>query len=218
MTKRVSLYDEMTVDLPEGTSGNVTIEKFEITEHEARMGFIMGSGRGRTTSGTYTKLLRNGALWMSDTGDEKSDHIEALQAMQALEPGGRVLIGGLGLGMVLRAVITATEVSHIDVVEIDPHVVRLVSQTYYDLAAEHGKTITIHEGDLWDRQGLFGKPEKNHWDYAWMDIWLSLSTDNLKEMTNLGRKYNHYCKKIGYWGREYLRYQKRQDARRYAGW
>jgi len=90
------------VDVPEGTSGNWVVERFDVSEADAswdnlRASISMGglaAGRG-VTPGNYTCLRRNNRLVMSDTPAEKRDHFEFIR-----EAHGRVLIARLGLGWV----------------------------------------------------------------------------------------------------------------------
>jgi len=199
---RVSLYDLMQVDLPEGRSGDVAVERFEITEREIAITSMRDGSRGYTPPGTYTRLTRRHGLWMSDTHAERRDHLEPLWKARRLSSGFKVLVTGLGLGMVVRAMILGTDVGHIDVVEIDPDVVALVGPYYEKLAAEHGKTLTIHLGDAFDRKVLFGP--NDYWDIAWHDIWQDLCLDNLTGMGSLARRYTRFVGWQGFWGKEFL--------------
>src|SRR5262252_4517707 len=124
----ISWREAMTVDLPECEQDGLKVEKFTIDENNfANLRFML-EGRG-TRVGTYTGLLLNGRLWMSDTDAEKRDHLPAYRAIQ-LSRAKRVLINGLGLGMVLKAALTFDHVEHVDVVEIDERVINLIGPHY----------------------------------------------------------------------------------------
>lgn len=189
------------VDLPEGTSGAVTIERFQV-ERNYHLKRMEMAGRG-TPVGEYTALRRNGSLWMSDTQAEWYDHIDAFYAMKRL--GGRVLINGLGIGMVVKAALALPNVEHVDVVEIDEDVIKLVGPTY---ASER---CTIHHADAYEQTKLW-KPG-TRWTVAWHDIWLHMCEDNLSEMTKLHRSYGHRTDWQGSWARDILLDRRRRDGR-----
>lgn len=136
-TAPVSPYEAMTVTVPPGISGTVEVRRFEITEQQAARSFLRGRGRG-VPAGTYTGLYRNGSLWMSDTPDEKRDHLPILNAVRE-HAAERVLVNGLGLGMVVAALLATESVRHVDVVDTDPDVIALVGPHYEDIAAACGK-------------------------------------------------------------------------------
>lgn len=118
-------YDKYKVEdfLPEGADGNWKVERFTVSEEESDLDMLRSLGRGGryVRPGTYTRLTRNGAVIMSDTSDEIRDHLGAI--MQAT---GRVLIHGLGLGMVARACLLKPEVTHVTIVERSSSVVKIV--------------------------------------------------------------------------------------------
>lgn len=128
------------VVIPEGRSGSVAVERFEVEEDFSLMKMRM-EGRG-TPVGQYTKLTRNGSLWMSDTRAEFFDNMRFLR--KAKELGGRVLVNGLGLGMVVGHLLECPEIEHIDVVEIDEDVIRLVAPSF------ECDRVTVHHGDALD--------------------------------------------------------------------
>jgi hypothetical protein len=197
---------ERRVTVPEGQHGRVTVERFEIKRDDlANALAAMKSGRG-TAPGEYTALMINGRLWMSDTDAEWRDHMPAIRRIQRSETK-RVLINGLGLGMVVQAALDCEHVEHIDVVEIDPDVVALVGPHY-----EASGRVTIHQGDAYDMKW----PSGVAWDVVWSDIWVDLCTDNLSEMARLKRKYARRSGWHGCWGQELLQAQKRREQR--MGW
>src|ERR1039458_3992636 len=100
LTAPRSAYDAMTVTVPEGELDGLRVERFTVEEHSIKNLRLAMRGARQTRPGTYTKLTGDGTLWMSDTDAEKRDHMEAVRVIQ--RPGtNRVLINGLGLGMVL---------------------------------------------------------------------------------------------------------------------
>lgn len=113
---------------------------------------------------TYTVLRRHtlasmhqqlGEVVMEDSLRELRRHLPIWLAAR-----GRVLKTGLGLGCVVRGLLANPAVEHIDVVEIDAGIIRVVGAEFASNAR-----VTIHEADAlkWE----FGD---RRWDYAWHDI------------------------------------------------
>lgn len=206
---RRHLMDEMRVDLPEGVHGACEVRRFTVGENSIEN--VRNAFHGRDTRpGEYTMITRRGGLWMSDTDAERRDHISP--ASRIVHSGGRVLIGGLGLGCILRVALLTPTVSHVDVVEIDPDVVALVGPHYQRMAEERAVALTIHEADLFEVKWAPG----TRWDVAWFDIWPSLCTDDLAEMARLRRSYGRRSGWNDCWGREIL--LRRRAQGQYSGW
>lgn len=207
------VMDMMAVDVPEGSHGDVTVERFEAKANSLE-GIRQAIDGRPVTDGTFTRLLLDGHLWMSDTTQERRDHIEpALQIVGGWPgrlPAERVLIGGLGLGMILRVALLTPGVRHVDVVEIDPDVITLVGPHYEQMAAEHGVELVIHEADLFKIKW----PPGTRWDVAWFDIWPDLGAGNLEGMQRLRRSYGRRAGWCDCWGRmEALRDREQWQAR-----
>lgn len=177
------------VELPEGKLGSVEIRKFEVPKGDIRNALL---GSRRTTPGVYTGLYRNGTLWMSDTDAEQHDHSPAKWEID--RRGGRVLVMGLGLGMIVKQALANPNVTHVDVVEVDPDVAALVGPAY------SGERCTIHVADAYEIKWPVG----TKWDVAWHDIWPTLSEDNLPEMAKLARSYGRRVGWQGFWGKSFL--------------
>jgi hypothetical protein len=202
-----SIYDLMTVDLPDGEKDGMRVQKFEITANPVRDFRLAAQGRA-ARPGTYTKLTCGGTFWMSDTPAEKKDHAEAV--MRASKPDvRRVLINGLGIGMVLKAVLSFEHIEHVDVVERDPRVVALVGPTYLK-----DDRVTIHTADAYAQSACW--PSGTRWDIGWSDIWPDLDTDDLKDHARLNRSYGRRCGWHGCWAHDLLVY--RRDCDRRSGW
>lgn len=201
--------DSMTVTVPEGESGSVKVQRFTVPK-ESLEGLRLAFQGRPVTPGDYTRLLRNGLVWMSDTPAEKRDHLEAATAIR--KHGGRVLIGGLGLGMILQVALREPTVSHIDVVELDPDVIKLIGPHYEAMAVEFGKTLTIFEADLF----AIRWPAGTRWNVAYFDVWADACTDNLDEMAKLRRSYGRRSDWCDCWGRLDLLRRRRQE--RAYGW
>lgn len=198
-------WQKYKVDVPEGTSGNWKVKRFEVSEKASQISSLRAlasGGRGRVRPGTYTQLLRGGAVIMSDTPDEIRDHL--LFIRQAV---GRVLIHGLGLGMCLNAVLLKDEVTHVTVVEKSADVINLVADHY--LGKFGSERLAIIHGDAFE-----WKPEKGQrWDVVWHDVWGTLCLDNLPQMHTLHRRFGRRSDWQGSWGRDFLERRRREQKR-----
>lgn len=184
-------------DYPERELGNWRIQHKVIEDTpenrlERAMSAYRSGGRG-VPPGEYIGLLRGGTIVMSNTPDEMRDHAEPF--WQARRRGGRVLIHGLGLGMVLTAMLRLPNVEHIDVVEMSEEVIELVGPVFKD-AVDEGR-VTIHRDDCLTRKWEPG----TRWSVVWHDIWDYISADNLPQMTTLHRRFGGRCDWQGSWCR-----------------
>jgi hypothetical protein len=234
----ISYIDRAKVSLPEGTSGDWSIEHFEVGNQDAaferiRM-VVTGSGRG-VPEGKYTMLKCGGTTIMSDTPDEIRDHMGAIA--EAERRGGHVLINGLGLGMVAATILNAElhcpecngyphrggctcehiagerniqyAVDKVTVIENSPDVIALVGPT---LTERYGARLEIIEADAFTYQ----PPKGMKYSVVWHDIWPDLCEDNLKTMGTLHRRYGKRCDWQGSWGKELLLYHRRRDKANYC--
>lgn len=187
------LVDRMTIKVPEGALGGMRVERFEVGKYDLEnMRQELRYGRG-TPPGIYTKLMDGDELWMSDVRAEKEDHKLPVTVIELLKAR-RVLINGLGLGMVVQAALSFDHVEHIDVVERDERVIKLVGPTY------EGPRVTIHHADAYDQMRKWTPGTR--WDVGWSDIWPTIDSANLESMGRLNRSYGqrsqwHYC-----WGQK----------------
>lgn len=184
--------------IPDGKSGEWRVSHFEIPENDyLRMRYIIqgrdcGSGRFVCLSykGIHPETGQQTYLpMMSDTRAEILDHYEVIDAM-AWPHTERVLIHGLGLGMVLNAALSFDHVKHVDVVEKDPDVIKLIAPSYTSDPRVH-----IHEGDAF----TYKFPPNTRWDIAWHDIWGTISAENLPDMFTLKRRYQNRSDWQGCW-------------------
>ena len=94
---------------------------------------------------------------MEDSPQELSKHIPIW-----LHGKGHVLKTGLGLGCVVRGLLTKKEVTHISVVEIDKDIIDLIGAEFKD-----NPRVTIYHADALE----FDYTTLPKIDYAWHDIW-----------------------------------------------
>jgi hypothetical protein len=201
--------EKYKVSVPEGEKGEWKVERFIIPENDFR---ALTYGIRAPSPGTYTRLKRKGAFdpMMSDTSAEVLDHWEVLSKLETAEPGTRVLINGLGIGMVLQAALRNENIEHVDVVELEKDVIDLVGPHYVKRTAS-GR-LTIHHADAFTIQW----PKGMRWNIAWHDIWPTLCVDDLEEHTKLTKRYQNRVDWQGCWGHQFLLQEKRRE--RYIGW
>ncbi len=178
------------MDVPEGESGDWAVQKFEITKDGA-MFWNMNptSGARPVFPGHYTRLTRLGSTIMSDTRAEIADCLPFIFMSK-----GRVLINGLGLGVVLQAVLRKTEVTHATVIEQSEDVLKLVAEHYKQ---RFGKRLNIIHADAY----TYRPPKGEMYDAVWHDIWDDITPDNLPLMAKLHRKYGRRTPLQGSWCR-----------------
>lgn len=190
---RTPWYEKYKVELEDGEVDGVKIDHFEITKGST--GALHYALHGRPVPhGVYTRLSADGVLWMTDTPAEISDLITAFHHLERATTK-RVIINGLGLGMVLKATLALSHVEHVDVVEIDPRVVQLVGSQYQDAR------LTIHTADAYDVKWPVG----TCWDVAWHDVWPTICGDNADGMTRLNRRYGNRVNWQGCWVEDEVR-------------
>lgn len=152
--------------------------------------------------GWYTSLQhRDRGLVMSDIPAEVAGALPFLDFAEAV-PGARVLVAGLGLGIVPARLLRFGDVARVDVVEIDPDVIRLVAGDAQedgapnDWAADPRLHVWHEDALAWKvpfdgrcvlHEGWCGVPPS--WDAAWFDIWDLVSAKNLPSMKRLHRRY-----------------------------
>lgn len=122
---------------------------------------------------------------MDDSPGELRKHLPIV-----LKARGRVLVTGLGLGCVVRGLLANSAVEHIDVVEIDRSVHRLVGPLFRDESR-----VTLWLGDA----ETIRWPEGQRWDYAWHDCWTEKEALDLLHARLMAR-YMPFVGEQGAWG------------------
>ena len=167
---------KIDLHLREGKKGAWSLRKFTISEKEAKFDqlrcAIYGKSSRAVEAGEYWKLTENGYIYMTNTPAEVRDHYGFIHSAS-----GSVLIAGLGLGMVVQALLDRGKCERIVVVEKSQDVIDLVGPCYDDPRVE------IVCSDIFDYRPT------EHFDYAWFDIWPEISGDNYPQMKRLHRKF-----------------------------
>lgn len=142
--------------------------------------------------GHYAVLFVNGELMMSDTPMERRTNEEFVN-----HANGRVMIAGLGLGMIVFPLLEREDV------------ITLVSQK-----VSHPK-VKIIQGDIFEVK--LNKGEK--FDTIYFDIWPSISSENLSEMTKLHHKFKNFLNRdnprrwMSSWTHKYLQKKRRREKK-----
>ena len=195
-------------NIPERQDGAWRVERYTVSVDEARRGMLLSAvkGRGRSVpEGTYTRLMRGGTLVMSDTPDEARDHYEAVRRAT-----GECLVFGLGLGLVVEAMLQKPEVTGVTVVERAPEVIALVAPTLWE---RWGTRLVVVEGDAMAHRMPRGAGRGPHFGVVWADIWDYICADNLTEMTPLRRYWRPRAAWMDCWARAQCRDMQRAWAR-----
>jgi hypothetical protein len=226
MTKYIPYTDRMKVTVPEGEVDGLRVQKFEVkalgdwtdadeerTDVIAPIVVAQMEVDGRPCKpGWYTRLAdyndldSNGRpqIWMSDTTAERDDHKDPVARIQ-MGKAQRVLINGLGLGMVLQAALSYDHVTHVDVVEKDERVIKLIGPHYTS-----DPRVNIVHADAYEQRYNWSTGPRKRWDVGWSDIWPELIADNIDGMDELHKYYRHRCGWHGMWGRAICLKQRRE--------
>lgn len=183
--------------LPPGTSGNVRLEEYEVTSIAAVVHNINhaqgGSPEMAIIPGKYVRLYVGKHLMMSDAPYEAQSNRDIIEGAR-----GKVLIAGLGMGMVLVPILRNPAVTRVTVVEKSKDVIKLVHKPLLANGPftenEKIKLVVVH-GDI----NKF-KPKPESYDTIYFDIWPSISTKNLSEITKLKTRFLKSLKFGGWMG------------------
>jgi hypothetical protein len=180
-------YTYGDVIVPLGKSGawevsDVVVDRFQSMMSGMRLGPYY------CPEGTYKRLTRGGSCVMSNTPMELLTNRAFVRAAN-----GHVHINGLGLGVVLLAVLMKPEVQSVTVVEKSSDVISLVAPSF-----ERFKNLAIVHDDA-----LTYKPSRK-FDAVWHDIWDNICADNLEDMKLLHRRWGRKAEWQGSWSRDLI--------------
>ena len=183
------------VDLPDMQKGVWKVEKY--TTQYQDWGSL-AKGRPVPVGETFTRVMRNGTLVMSDTPSEQQDHWEPVY-----KAAGSCLINGLGIGLVLKNVLLKQAVTDVTVVEVYQDLIDLVSPYYAD------PRVAFVCCDAF----VYKPPKGKRYTMVWHDIWDNICADNLSGMTKLHRKFGKCCHWQGSWCKYQCQRQKQNEDR-----
>lgn len=191
---------KIEITVPDGTSNEWSVQSFTVEPDDFSQRIaMMKTGRG-VPAGNYKRLMRNGTCVMSNTPDEIRDFQSFVWKSK-----GKILVNGLGLGVLLKALLDKDEVTHITVIEKSKDVIKLVGSSITD------KRVTIINADAFE----YKPPKGETYDCVWHDIWDYITEDNLPEMAKLHRKYGRRTDYQESWCKYECQRQKRQNQRSY---
>lgn len=179
------------VIVPNGKSGAWEVSDVEVTKCDSMMSSLRGGALFHCPAGKYRRLTCGWHVVMSNTPMElRTNRAFVRNAF------GRVHINGLGLGVVLLAVLMKPEVEHVTVVEKAEDVMKLVAPSF-----ERFPNLTIIHDDAL----TYTAPRKSKFGAVWHDIWNGICADNLDDMRLLHRRWGHRADWQGSWSRDLIR-------------
>jgi hypothetical protein len=193
-----------TCTVPDGEKGDWRISTFELTDEQIGLSNLRAIRDGNpemvVLPGTYRRLThKTRGVVMSNTPMEIRTCKEAYWNAE-----GHVLVSGLGMGMLLEALLSKIAVISVTVVEIEQDVIDLVAPHF-----ANEPRVTIVHADA----HAFLPPAGTKYDYAWHDIWDNMSAENLQDMAKLTRRYAKFMSKPGrqgVWSRDIVRRNERR--------
>lgn len=198
LDERTHVFDGIAQRLPAGEKGVAKIDHLVMGDKEV-MESLAEHGAEYVYPGTYARLRINGELMMTDSPMEKRTNLDLVDHAR-----GDVLIAGLGIGMVLSAVLKKPEVEHVTVVERYQDVIDLVEPHF-----RHEK-LTVVGADIHQYH-----PTQS-FDVIYFDIWPNSYEQHLPEMAELHDKFRPHLKPKGWmesWTRQKLLAKQREDKR-----
>jgi spermidine synthase len=186
--------------VPNGKSGDWTVDTFKITKDEAARYNLFSAIRNQThmfvEPGTYKRLMHNRTIVMSNTPMEMNSHALFVKMAE-----GEILINGLGLGMALsdilkkKNVFGVQNVFKVTIIEKNFDVIKLVGPTFI----KDDRVKIIHEDAF-----TYKPPKGTLYNVVWHDIWNDICSDNLSQMRKLRKKYTKICGWQGCWSEDML--------------
>ena len=172
------MVEHIDIAVPDGICGDWRIESFTVSEGQAEQTLLRAAINGTdeyVPPGTYKRLMRGNVVVMSNTPMEVSTNSEFIRCAK-----GKVLINGLGLGMILTAILLKPEVTSVTVIEVSAEVIDLVAPTF-----RTDPRVLIVKANAFDYQPAKGE----RYDAVWHDIWDHICADNIPKMHKLHGKY-----------------------------
>lgn len=174
--------------LSEGRRGNFELKKHRITKEDVRLAEMRAVFNPRNTPPTIGTLMvlsrKSDKSWkdrecmMSDAEFEKQTNRRILYHAR-----GKILIAGLGIGMILIPLLKNKSVEKITVVEKEKDVIDLV----FPKIKKHDSSnkLELIQSDIFQ----LDLPKEQKFDVIYFDIWDNVCGDNYEQMKNLKSKF-----------------------------
>ncbi len=120
-------------------------------------------------------LITSETVWMSDTPMEQNTCQKFID-----NANGKVLILGLGIGMVIMPLLKDPDITQIVVIEKEQELINLITPYI------RHKKLTIIQGDACEYE-----PDQLY-DTVILDIWANICSDNYKDMKLLEKRYRKF--------------------------
>jgi spermidine synthase len=213
-------FDRMADVLPEGKQGVAVIDHFAMNKMDV-LASLNTHYEDFVPEGTYARLRVNGELMMTDSPMEKRTNLEIVEKAR-----GRVLIAGLGIGMILRTIMRKPEVTHITVLEKYQDVVDLVLPQFasssllvsgYERNGHNhiqiaGAKLEVIVADVFQWEPT----DTTKYNTIYFDIWPNSLVDFLPEMDALYKRYRPLLAKGGWmdsWTYKQLKQKQAEDIK-----
>lgn len=186
----------LRAQLEEGVSGDWRLERFAVSPSRVGAEDDPRPAWARCPPGQYLRLSVGSVVMMTDTFEEWSSQRPGMA--RACRDGGRVLVSGLGLGVVVDSMLRTpgSRVEHVTVIEASQDVIRLVGPS---LEARHGDQLEIVHHDAFTWTPAAG----SRYTVGWHDIWPNPYDPGVPaEMDRLEAHYAACCGWQGCWARE----------------
>lgn len=184
--------------VPEGRSGNWTLTKLRLPERAAASVIDLRPDAFRFRPGEYTELRHGGVTFMTDLYDEWWTQRRAIE--RARQVGGNVLITGLGLGMVVEAILAQPPLAPVGVVTVIEQSADVIHLVAPHLQHQFGDRVAIIQGDAYH-----WRPATNvHFDTVWHDIWPDPDADSVDgDVARLLEHHRPWSNWQGFWPIDY---------------
>lgn len=178
------------------TFGDWCIKKFTVTERDAELFNMRMRFQGRddecVSAGEFIRLEQRstGNVVMSNTPMECKTNEVAYENAR-----GSVLVAGLGMGMILEAMLSKPEVTKIRVIEIDKDIIDYVGSFFKD----DPRIEIIHDDIL-----IYFPAQKEYYNYVWIDIWDDIDIKNEPQFAELSERFKDHCDEMSVWSMDLL--------------
>src|SRR5215469_6680984 len=197
LDERTFIFDGLAV--ADGKQGVAQVDNVTMTTLDSLASLHVDEAEW-VPPGDYVRLKVNGETMMSNTPMEKRTNLYFVERAK-----GDVLIAGLGLGMILGAVLKKPTVNSVTVVEKYQDVIDLV-------AKHHGHfKLTVVQADIHE----YTPAPHARFDTIYFDIWPNSNVEHLPEMEALRKQFRPWLRLGGWinsWTYDKLCTKRRSDA------